>query len=89
MLKTAAQLVALLATLGGGLYTFDAVYVRHTEFSYFKANYYQDQADQIQRKIWDYGDRVKKDPQNKDLKERIRELELQKKRAEENARGKK
>lgn len=85
MVKTATYVVALLVALSGALWGLDSTYVRNTEFSFFKTSYYQDQVDQIQRRIWEYMDRLKKEPNNQDLKERVRELEQQKKRAEDKA----
>jgi len=86
-LKTAAAVVALLISLGTGLYGIDNVYLRQSTFVSYTVQQMEDEAFRLQQRIWDYQDRMKEKPGLRhELEQRIRELELKKKQIEERIR---
>jgi len=86
ILTVASGAIALIIAISGGLFALDKTYTRDTSFLAFTQQYYSDRLeDQYQRvieRIWSTEDLLKREPENRFLQNRMRELNFQKQRLE-------
>jgi len=74
--KIASMVVALIVSISAGLYAFDSTYVRYCYFEQHQQKHLKQDIFDNQKMIWEYKDRIKKNPHDEDAQQRLRELEF-------------